>query len=87
MTFIDGVGAQHRVDKIGGKFLHEVEGVVLARAGGLRFFLEAVEFLLLSDIRRKGNDLSGVMLLEPTDEDGGVEPSRVCEYDFHFCLT
>ena len=31
----------------------------------------------------KGDDLDAVGLLEPREDDGGVESSRVCEYDLH----
>ena len=49
------------------------------RSGGARFFIEPVEFLLLPNIGREGNDFRVMALDEPLENDGGVEPSGVGE--------
>ena len=83
LAFIDGIRAHHRIDEVAREFLNQVEGMVPrgARAAGLGG--ETLQFLLLADVRGKGDDLRVVGLLQPFENDRGIEPARVCEDDFH----
>ena len=53
------------------------------RTGGLGLFSQTIEFFLLADVGRVGNNFGVIVLLEPANQNGGVETSRVCENDFH----
>ena len=75
LTLVDRIGAHHRKNKIAGKLFDQVDGVVRRRAGGLGFFGQAIEFFLLADVGRVGNNFSVVVLLEPANENGSVQTS------------
>src|SRR5664279_939088 len=53
----------------------------LGSAGLLRLLFEARGLLGLADVYRHGHDRAAVILLEPGNDDGCVEPARVSERD------
>ena len=45
--------------------------------------MDNVELIALSDIGAAGNDFAAIiMILVPRNDYRGVEPTRLCEYDF-----
>ena len=45
--------------------------------------MNGIEFIALADIGAAGNDFAAiVMLLEPGNDNGGVQTARISEYDF-----
>ena len=83
LAFVDRVGAHHREDEVLGEFGLEVVDVDLARAGGQRLLLQALELLRLADVGRERDDFGPIILLEPLQNDRGVQAARICQYDFH----
>ena len=83
LALVNRVGPDHRVDEVAGEFLDEIEGVVFGSAGLQGLLVQALKLLFLTDISCKGDDLGVVSFLEPFDDDGGVEASRICEDDLH----
>src|SRR4051812_15087590 len=83
LALVNRVRANHRVDEVAREFLDEIERVVLRGAGLLRLLRQAVQLLLLPDIRGERDDLRVVSFAEPLDDDGRVEAARVSEDDFH----
>ncbi len=46
--------------------------------------MQAIQFLRLPDIGGEGNDVGLVIILQPAQDDGCVEPAGIGQYDFHF---
>ena len=83
LTFVDGISTHHRINKVTSELFDQIDGVVRGGTSCFGFFCEAVEFFFLADIGCESDNFSVIVLLEPADEDGGIETTRVCEYDFH----
>ena len=52
LGFVNGIPPNHRINEIVGKLIHQVDSPVGGGPGGEGFFLETLQFFLLSDIRR-----------------------------------
>jgi hypothetical protein len=59
---------EHRENEVARELLAQIVDVALARAGAQRLVFEAVEFLLLADIRAKGDNLRGIGFLQPGEQ-------------------
>jgi len=81
-TLVDGTGTQHREDEILGEFLAQVVDVGLGGAGMQGLGLQAVEFLFLAQIAGDGDDLTSVGLLDPFQNNRGIEPPGIGQDDF-----
>jgi hypothetical protein len=54
-----------------------------ARTGGESFFSRGLEIFLLAQIADHGDHFAtAVIFFEPRNNDGGVQTSGVCNYDF-----
>jgi hypothetical protein len=84
LAFIDGSGLEHGEDEVAGEFFAEVADDAFAGTGGEGFFFEAVELFFLADIGAVGDDFGVIGLLEPLEENGGVETTGIGEDDFLF---
>ena len=83
LGFVNGIPPNHRINEVVGKLIHQVESPVGGGPGGEGFFLETVEFFLLSYVGAVGDDLRILFVGVPVDEDGSVQTSRIGKYDFH----
>ncbi len=83
LAFIDGAGAHHGENEIAREFFLQVVYVDFTGAGGEGFFLEALEFFALADIGGESDDFGLIVFLEPLQDDGCVESTGVCQYNFH----
>ena len=71
------------IDVVGDEFLFQVLDVELARAGFEGLFLQPLQLRALAHVAGDGDDLAVVIvLLEPGDDDGGVQPAGICEHNF-----
>ncbi len=86
LGFVDGAGFEHGEAVLLGEFLAEVFDDALVGTGFEGFFLDAFEFIALAEFGGEGDDLAaGVIVLEPGEDDGGIEAAGVGEDDFfHF---
>ena len=82
-ALVNGAGLDHGEDVIGGEVFLEIADEALGGAGGEGLGFEAVELVALADIGAVGDDFRVVFRLEPEKENGGIEPPRVCDDDFH----
>ena len=81
--FIFCVHHDGRDDDLITHFVREISDNQLACAGLDGLFLQAVEFVALSDVGCDGNDLRIIiMLLQPRDNNRGVEAARIGQNDF-----
>ena len=85
LAFVDRVGAEHREDEVAHELLADVLNVDvldgdthLKRLGPSGF-----DLFSLPKVGGEGDDLCVVGLLQPTQDDGGVETTAVGEYNLH----
>ena len=80
---IRGAGLEAGHDVIGGILLREIEDIELRRAGLDGLFLQPLELVRLPDVAGDGDDLAVVVvLLQPRDDDRGIQTAGVGEHDF-----
>ena len=82
LAFVDRASLDHGEDVVGREGVFEITDDAFRGTGLERFFLETVEFLLLSDVGAIGNHVGLVGVFEPGEKDGGVEASGVGHQDF-----
>src|SRR5258708_6442460 len=81
-VFVDGAGAESRPNVIAHKFLAKILDVRGRSAGGKRFLARGFQVFLLADVTDYGDDFATVVFLEPRNDDGGIQPAGIGEYDF-----
>ena len=74
--FVHGSGAQRGPDVTGDEFLAQIFDVGGAGAGGQSFFSRRFQIFLLAEVADHGDHFAaGIGLLEPGNNDGGVQTS------------
>ena len=82
-VFIHRAGLHRRIDIILDEFLAEVFDVKFGRARFERLFFQPFEFALLPHVGGNGDDFAVVIILfEPGNDDGRIQPARICKDDF-----
>ncbi len=81
-VLVNRSGAERRPNVIADEFFAQVFDVRGSGAGGERFLARGFEIFLLADVADHGDNFAGVIFLEPGDDDGGVQPAGIGEYDF-----
>ena len=82
LSFVHCVRAEHRKHEIADKLLLEIIDEYFRCVHLLRFRAGRLQFFALSDICGKGDDFAIVFFLQPLQDDGGIEPAGISEYDF-----
>src|SRR5437660_10656282 len=84
---IDGPGAQSGKDIAAQELVAQVDNAHLGSAGLMGLFYDGVDVIALANIGDHGNHVAVVVLLEPGNDDGGVESSGICQDNFltHDC--
>ena len=81
--FVDSAGLEHGEAILLGKFLAEVFDDALVGAGREGLLLDPFEFIPLAELGGEGDDFAaGIIVFEPGEDDGGIEPAGVGEDDF-----
>ena len=80
-ALVDRVRPEHREDEVAGELLPEVVDEDGRRAEELRLAARGPELLALAEIGGEGHDVAAVALLQPSEDDGGVEAAGVGEHD------
>jgi len=44
--------------------------------------MQGIQFLPLSDVCRHGDDFPAAVFFQPRDDDGCIQSSGICQYDF-----
>src|SRR3990167_1967769 len=78
-AFVDGVGAEHRVDEIAYKFFAQVVDVDFLDAHGLGLGAGRLDFLTLTEIRGKGHHFAVIGVLQPLEDHGSVQATGICQ--------
>jgi hypothetical protein len=73
--FIQRIGLQSRQNVIAGKFLTHVEHVAPRRPSGDGTLTNLIQLRSLPQVERDGDDLRGVLLLQPRNCDRRIEPA------------
>src|SRR4029077_12915115 len=81
-VLVNRAGAQRRPNVIADKFFAEVFDMGGRSARSERFLARGLEILLLADVADHGDDFAAIIFLQPGNDDGGVESSRIGEHDF-----
>ncbi len=79
-AFIERVRPEHGEDEVAHELLAQILDEDLLDAEQLRLLARGRQFLALAEIGGEGHDLAGVGLLQPFEDDGGVEPARIGEH-------
>ena len=82
LALIERVGAEHREDEVLHEGLAQILDEDLLDAEHLRLFAGGFQLLALAEIGGEGDDLAGIGVLQPAEDDGGVEPAGIGEDDF-----
>ena len=83
LMLVDAAGADKFPKVLGDELLAQVLDMDVAGAGFAGLFLEAGELIAaLADIAAHGDDFAAVVLLEPRNDDGGIQPAGVGECNF-----
>ena len=72
------------VDTPDGKFLGKVLDENLFHAHGARLFASRFDFLTLADVGSERNHLAAVGILQPLENDGGIETAGIGQYNFFY---
>ncbi len=84
LPLVDRVGAKHRKHVVAHELLAQVLDEDVFRLDAEQHGLGArgLELLALPEVGRERHDLCAVSLLQPFQDDRGVEPARIGEHDF-----
>jgi hypothetical protein len=84
LAFVERVGAEHREDEVLHElFAHVVDIDVLGLdAQHLGLLARGTQFLALAEVGGEGHDLAAIGLLQPLQDDGGVEAAGIGQHDF-----
>jgi hypothetical protein len=80
-ALVDGVSAYGGKDEVADELLANIAHHAVDRSRGPGLLRQAGKLLLLADVGRVGDDLTAVVLLQPVQDDGRVEPAAVGETD------
>mmetsp|Transcript_10585 Transcript_10585/g.25926 ORF Transcript_10585/g.25926 Transcript_10585/m.25926 type:complete len:491 (-) Transcript_10585:10-1482(-) len=79
-ALIQGVGAEHGEHVVTHKLLAQVVDEDLLHAHLLRLGARRLQLLALPEVRGEGDDLAPVRVLQPLEDDGGVQPAAVRQH-------
>jgi len=86
-VLVNRARAKGRPNVIAHKFFAKILHVRRRRAGREGFLARGLEVFLLAHVANHGDDFAAVILPEPGNNDGGVQPSGISEHDlFGFVL-
>ena len=79
---IDRVGPEHREDIIAGEFLAQILDIDFPNAEHLGLAPRRLKLLALAEIGGECHHLAAVGVLQPAQDDGGVQPAGVGQHHF-----
>jgi hypothetical protein len=81
LALINRIGPEHGVTEVLRELVTEIRDDAFGRARGLGLGVESLQLFALTHVRAPGDDLAVVLLLEPGENDGGIETTAVREDD------
>jgi hypothetical protein len=85
-ALIDRARADHGKYEVARELLAQIVHVALQRAALLRLGLETLQLLFLAHVRGEADDFRLIRLLDPLEDDRGVQTARIRQYNFHGVL-
>ena len=82
LAFVNGVGAEHGEHEIAHEFLAQVVDEDFLHAHLFGFGARGRDFLALADVGGEGDDFTVVSVLQPFENDRGVEAAGIGEHYF-----
>src|SRR5258705_447789 len=79
-AFVERVRPEHGEDEVAHELLAQILDEDLLDAEHLGLLARGLELLALAEIGSEGHDLAGVGLLQPFQDDRGVEPAGISEH-------
>ena len=80
LALVDRVGPEHGKHEVAGELLPQILDVDRGGPERLRLGASGLELLALSEVCGERDDLAAIVVLQPLENDGGVEPARVGEH-------
>jgi hypothetical protein len=80
-ALVDSVGAEHREHVVAHEFLAEILHIDLADAQHLGLAAGRLQLLALAEIGGECDHLAAIGLLQPFEDDRGIEPAGIGEHD------
>ena len=83
LAFIDGVGTEHREDEVAHELLAHVVDIDVLRLDPRlqRLGARRLEFLALAEVGGEGHHLALVYVLQPLEDDRGIEAARIGQHN------
>ena len=81
-AFVDGVGPEHRKYVVADELFTQVVCKDLLDPQRLGLGPGLAQLLALAQVGGKGHHLAAVGILQPAQDDGGIEAARIGEHDF-----
>jgi len=81
LALVERVGPEHGVDEVPHELLAQVVDVDLLDTRRLGLGARRLDLLALADVCGEGDHLALVVLFQPLEDDGGIQPPRVGEDD------
>jgi hypothetical protein len=81
-ALVQRTGFEQLEQILAGEFFGQVFDVNFARAGGFGFFRQPGELFTLADIGGEADHLAAVILFQPGDNHGRIQPAGVGQDDF-----
>ncbi len=82
LALVDRIGAKHRENVVTRKLLAQILDVDLLDARRHGLGPRRLHLFTLTDIGGERHDLAAILVLEPFQNDGGVQPAGVGQNDF-----
>ena len=83
LPLVNRTRLHHRENKVARKFLREIVDIDFRGAGRARLLFEPTQFLLLPDVRTKGDHLGPVRFRDPRQQHRGVQTTGIGKNDLH----
>ena len=83
LPLVHGSRLHHREDEVAGKLGLQIIDIALRSTRAQSLGLESLQLLFLTDVCAEGDDFRGVGLLDPVQNNGGVQTPGVGNDDFH----
>lgn len=81
LAFIDCIGAEHREDEIAHELFAQVFDADVLDAEHFGFLARRFQLFALAEVSGEGHHFAIVGLLQPFQDDGGVEAARIGQHD------
>src|SRR5204863_10127536 len=84
LVLVERAGLKHGEDKIAGELFLKILDDAFGSTGLQRLVFKTGELFFLTDVRAESDDLRLIVFLKPAKDNRSIEPTRICQNDFHF---